>query len=149
MGVNVDAAIMKVQRLLALATGATGGEEARTAAIVAARLIVEHNLLGATKAAVAARPRPHDELRSVIHTLLQTFIDVAWRERRTDNLVTVPVVVDHAIQNGDLHVCERERAMAMLANLVNQEKRRGVLVSVRGRYGGYRLASGVRRGRAA
>lgn len=144
---DVEVALTKVQRLLALATGVAGGEEARTAAIVAARLIVEHDLLGATKAAVAARP--HDELRSIIHSLLQVFVDVAWRERRTDNLVTVPDVVGHAIQHGDLHVCERERAIAMLANLVNQEKRRGVLVSVRGRYGGYRLASGVRRGRAA
>jgi hypothetical protein len=148
-----NAALTKVHKLLALATGTAGGEEARTAAVIAVSLIVQHNLLGPRPESLPPEPmleepRDHAELRPIIDHLLGVFLDLAWKERRSANLVTVPLIIDHAIETGDLFRVERERAMGMLANLVNREKKRKVLVSVRGRYGGYRMAQGVRRGRA-
>jgi len=56
--------LAKVRKLLALATGSAGGEEARTAAVVACKLIVEHRLLDQVQAPtpepspVWAPPRP-------------------------------------------------------------------------------------------
>lgn len=139
----------RVHKLLALATGSVGGEEARTAAVVAARLIVEHNLIQARPADVAEQGmREHEELRPIIRDLLTVFLDLAWQERKSEGLVTVPIIIDWAIEKEALRRSERERAMGMLANLVNQERKRGVIVSVRGRYGGYRMAPGVRRSRA-
>ena len=141
----------RVHKLLALATGSVGGEEARTAAVVAARLIIENNLLQAQPVEVPEQGhevREHEELRPIIRDLLDVFLDLAWQERKNDSLVTVPIVVDWAIEKEALRRSERERAMGMLANLVNQERRKGVIVSVRGRYGGYRMAPGVRRSRA-
>lgn len=139
----------RVHKLLALATGSVGGEEARTAAVVAARLIIENNLIPVRPSDVAEQGmREHEELRPIIRDLLAVFLDLAWKERKSDALVTVPIVIDWAIEKEALRRSERERAMGMLANLVNQERKRGVIVSVRGRYGGYRMAPGVRRGRA-
>lgn len=137
----------RVHKLLALATGSVGGEEARTAAVVAARLIVEHNLIKPSDVAEQGM-REHEELRPIIHDLLAVFLDLAWQERNSDALVSVPIIIDWAIEKEALRGSERERAMGMLANLVNQERKRGVIVSIRGRYGGYRMAPGVRRGRA-
>lgn len=149
-----DRLLDRVHKLLALATGSVGGEEARTAAVVAARLIVQHNLIQAPSVeprVIEVREpgmREHEELRPLIRELLKVFLDLAWQERKNDSLVTVPLVIDWAIDQELLRQSERERAMGMLGNLVHQERKRGVVVSIRGRYGGYRMAPGVRRGRA-
>lgn len=140
-----DSSILdKVQKLLSLATRGDG-EEARTAALIAARLIVEHGMVGTAR---VEECRSCDELRETVQRLLASFMNAAWEGRRKGHLVTVPLIVDLAIQEGALRPSERAQGINMLANLVNQQKKRGVLVSVRGRYGGYRLAAGVRRSHA-
>ena len=135
--------IEKVHKLLAMATRGEG-EEARTAALIAAKFIVEHNLLG-----VPETPRPTSDLRDTVQELLQSFLHLAWANRRKkDYLLTVPMVVDAAILEGSVRRSEREKVLVLLGNRVIEERKRGVLVSVRGRYGGYRMAQGVTRSHA-
>jgi hypothetical protein len=129
----------RVHKLLTLATGSAGGEEARTAAMQAARLIVQHGLIVAE-----APPRSNDELRPIVEQLLDVLLDVAWRERENESLVAVADIVDHAISSGDLQMNERTRAMTMLSNLAARERKRGVLVGYPGRNGGYHIATNVR-----
>ena len=128
----------KVQQLLALAVQ-SDGEEARTAAVLAARLIVEHKLLD-------TREPPTEKLLANIEGLLGSFLQLAWEHRDDeDYLLTVPLLIDAAIRDGHLDRRDRERAQRLLGRRVAQERKRGVLQSIRGRYGGYRMAPGVRR----
>lgn len=154
---DTEAARSKVSKLLSLATGAVGGEEARTAAFVAARLIVEYDLLAPPPPVVPTveapvepvpEPRTHDELRPLIQNLLEVMLDLIWQERNNDTVVTVPIVVDWAVETEILYPYERKRGLVMLTRLVQRKRRQGVIVSLRGRYGGYRMAPGVRRKQA-
>lgn len=134
----------KVSKLLTMATRGEG-EEARTAALIAARLIVENNLL----APVYEPPRTAVELKDVVDELLRAFLALAWEARKDkERLVTVPGVVDAAIGEGMLRRSEREKVLNLLGSRVIEERKRGVLVSVRGRNGGYRMAHGVTRSHA-
>jgi hypothetical protein len=73
-------------------------------------------------------------------------LQLAWEHREDEEyLLTVPLLIDAAIREGHLDRRDRERALRLLGRRVAQERKRGVLQSIRGRYGGYRMAPGVRR----
>lgn len=139
---NKDEAYEKVRKLLTLATKGTG-EESRTAAHVAAKLIVEYQLLDDA----GAPARTHSELRVISQRLLSAFLDKAWQNRKNKSfLLNVRQAVDEAVQQQVIRSNERAKLEKMLSSLVTRERQRGVLVGVRGRSGGYRLAPNVVRG---
>lgn len=113
------------------------GEEARTAATLAAKLIIEHDLL--------VRPTSPEFTRT-IEALRQGFLNLAWQHRGDDDyLLTVPLMVEAAIEDGVLTPEDREKAIRCLGRRIRSDRSKGILQSVRGRYGGYRMAPGVMR----
>lgn len=142
----MNSVLDKVNKLLSLATGSVGGEEARTAALLAARLIVSNKLLTHPHAATPAEKPPAaarspKELRPIVNRLLRDLISVAEAERESGALITVANVIDWAVETELLSESERSKSTMMLANLARQERRKGVLSSIRGRNGGYKIAT--------
>ena len=133
--------IEKVHKLLTLAVGeATPEQEARTAALLAARMIMEHGLLS------FAVPRDRRTLLDIAEELSQRLLDVAWGYRRKpEQFVQVGDVVGSAIKSGIITEVERKVVHEMLGNKVRYLRLKGVLVGQRGPYGGFRIAPGVRR----
>jgi hypothetical protein len=145
LGVGLDVPermLSKVQKLLVLATNQREGEEpsheARTAAMMAAQLIVKHGLI---RNAV----RPREELLAVAEDLAQGLLDAVWNQRRTDNLIRVKDIIDAALRGGVIHSDERRVMQNMVAIKVRTLRYKGLVVGVRGPNGGYKLAPGVRR----
>lgn len=123
-----------------MALAATGdGEEQRTAALLAVRMIHEHRLLDALTAPV----RSHAALRGIARDLALRLVAVAYAERRSQAAIAASRIVDEAIAKGALSRAERERGIAMLSALGARLVKGAILVGVRGRAGGYRLAPGV------
>lgn len=124
-----------------LATGkTTPGEEARTAAILAANLILEHKLLS------FVIPRDRKTLLNIAEDLATGLLDYAWDIRRKNELVQVGDVIECAIKNEVITEIERKIVHEMVGNKVRHLRRKGILVGTRGPYGGFKLAPGIRRG---
>lgn len=144
---ELDSRIEKIRKLLVMATRGTQ-EEARTAAVIAAQMILDHDLLHPAPPPVEPplpEPRTPDQLRPIIDLLLEVFLAAAWEHRNTDRILRVPDIVDFGIGQKWLTRLERERANCLLSNRLTEERKKGVVVTIRGRYGGYRMAPKVRR----
>jgi len=130
----------KVLRLLNLAVRGEG-EESRTAALAAAKLIVANRLI---------RSKESDqEIHDVARSLYRSFMAIAWEKRNDlDYLLTVPMVVEAGLNANLFRPEDRKQITRIVSRLVLQERKKGVLLSTRGRYGGYRMASRVVRSHA-
>ena len=124
----------KVLRLLTLAVNGDG-EENRTAAMTAARLIMTHQLIRDEEQAEA--------LREIVKALHRTFLALAWERRDEDANLSVSMVVDAGINAGLLQAQDRKQAIRSLRRSLQIERKKGVLISLRGKHGGFRMAANV------
>lgn len=129
----------KVLKLLTLAVGG-GGEEERTAAHLAARLIMQHGLLSS-----GPQPRSRAELLPISHGLAADLVDLAWNLRRSTDTIQVCMAVQTALTQGLITEVERHIVRVQIAARMRAYRAQGVLVGARGPHGGYRMAPGVRR----
>lgn len=132
----------KVQKLLALATDGAG-DESRTAAWIAAKLIVQHQLLDN---APSSQARGKNDLHDVAKKLLQVLLDAAWKNRKNPNhFVTVADIIALALRENIIREHEQQVVRVKLGALAAKERDRGILIGKRGRNGGYHLAPNVTR----
>jgi hypothetical protein len=134
----------KVLKLLTLAVGGDGQEE-RTAAHLAARLIMKHGLLGLSGAPQLPAARSRAELLPISKALAEQLLDAAWAMRRSDDSIQVDMAVKLAVTRGDITEAERHIVRSQVATRMRAYRAQGVLVGERGPRGGYRMAPGVRR----
>lgn len=130
--------LAKVQHLMALATdNGASSEEARTAAVLAIRLIRENNLL-------AAKKQPYEQLAEIRESAEQEaadFIKILKKKARKKQypLLSAAQIVNMAVEMGEISPEEKDYFLKYFRKALRYYIDQGILGSIRGCEGGYYL----------